>query len=262
MRGPRIIGAKYRVRNLLREHGFEVIRVVPPSRTPVFAESLLALHLHWLFAAARVDTVLDVGAHLGEYGLWLRHNGFAGRIVSFEPVRASFEELVCLSAGDDAWDAVNIALGSEDGTAEINVTRHTDFSSFLLPNEDALQEHERRPEVDHVELVPVRRLDGVLNELLPNWRSQRLYLKMDTQGWDLQVLAGATDVLSSTVALQSEVSVRPIYCGMPHFDESIRELEKCGFSLSGLFPVGRDSRFRVIEFDCVCVADGVLAAGC
>ncbi len=69
------------------------------------------------------------------------------------------------------------------------------------------------------------------------------------------------DVLSRTVAFQSEVSVHAIYNGMPHFDESIRQFEKHGFSVSGLFPVGRDPQFRMIEFDCVCVANDAARAG-
>ena len=47
---------------------------------------------------------------------------------------------------------------------------------------------------------------------------------------------------------------------MPHFDASIREFEQCGFGLSGLFPVVMDSGSRVIEFDCVCVRDGLFEA--
>jgi len=257
MNGPRIVDTKYRVRNLLRDHGFEVLRVVPPSRTPVMAETLLGLHLHWLFSALEVDTVLDVGAHIGEYGQFLRRNGFNGKIISFEPVSETFEQLTRVSAPDDQWDAVNLALGSECGTAEINVTKHTALSSFLAPNAYALHEFAEEPEVHHGEQVPIRRLDEVLDGLLPDWRARCLYLKMDTQGWDLEVLAGATGVLSRTAALQSEVSVRALYAGMKRFDESIRVFETHGFSLSGLFPVSRDSHFRVIEFDCVCVADDV-----
>ena len=98
------------------------------------AESLLGLHLHWLFAAVQVNTVLDVGAHLGEYGIWLRRNGFEGKILSFEPVRGNFEQgLAGKSAGDARWDVVNIALGSEDRTADINVMNETSLSCIPRP---------------------------------------------------------------------------------------------------------------------------------
>ena len=260
MGGPRIDDLKFRLRNLLRDHGFEVVLVSPPSRVPVKANSLLALHLHWLFAAGQVDTVLDVGGHVGEYGVFLRRNGFEGKIVSFEPVQGNFEQLARRSAPDCRWDVVNIALGSEDCTADINVAKSTSLSSFFEPSAYALHLFGMEAEVDHVEHVAVRRLDGVLDELLPDWRARCMYLKMDTQGWDLEVLAGATDVLPSTVAFQSEVSVQAIGNGMPSFEESIRDFEKRGFSLSGLFPVSLDPQFRVVEFDCVCVADELVTA--
>ena len=211
MTGSRIDDLRYRVRNLLRRRGFEVVQANRPSPGAASdGNSLLALHLHFLFGAARVDTMLDVGARVGDFGIWLRRNGFEGRIVSFEPVESNFEHLVRRSAADDAWDAVNIALGSEDGASDINVTRATGCSSFLDPTAYSLQEFGENPVVDHAERVEVRRLDGVLADFVPDWRSRRLYLKMDTQGWDLEVLRGASGVLSSTVALQSEVSVRAI----------------------------------------------------
>jgi hypothetical protein len=76
---------------------------------------------------------------------------------------------------------------------------------------------------------------------------------MDTQGWDLEVLAGAERTLDRVVALQSEVSVRPIYDGMPGLTESLQTFEERGFLLSGLFPVNVDRDFAAVEFDCVAV---------
>ncbi len=82
-------------------------------------------------------------------------------------------------------------------------------------------------------------------------RFERPYLKMDTQGFDLEVVRGATETLRVVPVLQTEVSVRPLYAGMPDYITSIRTLEERGFELSGLFPVVYDTSFRVVEFDCV-----------
>ena len=240
---------QYRARNLARRRGYEVMRVAGGHR----AESLLALHLDKVFAHLDIDLVLDVGARVGDYGLWLRHNGYQGRIISFEPVSTSFATLQERADADGNWQALNMALGSADGEAEINVSRQTYFSSFLEPNAYAVDEFEQGVEIERTELVQVRRLDQILPEVLSGRRA-RTYLKMDTQGWDLEVLRGATEVLDQVLALQSEVSVKPIYGGMPPFEESLSEIGALGYELSGLFPVNLDSALRVVEFDCVCIA--------
>lgn len=80
----------------------------------------------------------------------------------------------------------------------------------------------------------------------------RVFLKMDTQGYDTAVFEGLGTALAHVVLLQSEVSLIPIYAGMPHWTESIATYEKNGFGVVGMFPVSRDSS-RVVEYDCLLV---------
>ena len=100
-------------------------------RTRLPEANVLGLHLDRLFNRLAINVVLDVGAGGGDFGRWLRHNGYAGRIASFEPVSDSFERLAHHSARDPKWEAFRMALGSEDRTAEINVSELRVFSSFL-----------------------------------------------------------------------------------------------------------------------------------
>jgi hypothetical protein len=130
---------------------------------------------------------------------------------------------------------------------------HSNFSSFLAPNAYSRREFGDCTEVTHGEAVPVRRMSGLFDEVTAGSRRGRVYLKMDTQGWDLEVLEGATGCLEGVAALQSEVSVNAIYDGMPNLVDSISRLGSLGYLLSGLFPVQVDSRMSVIEFDCVAV---------
>ena len=89
----------------------------------------------------------------------------------------------------------------------------------------------------------------------------RVYLKMDTQGWDLEVLAGASGCLERIQAFQSEVAMHPIYDGMPALHESLSRFQDLGFGVSGLFPVSLDSNLEVIEFDCVAVRHDAVRRG-
>jgi FkbM family methyltransferase len=245
---------KYDLRLLLRRRGYEVVRLAHDPRT---ANSLLALRVDQLFSALGVTLALDAGAHVGAYASFLRRNGFQGRIISFEPVAANYEIMSARARADDLWEPVNVALGSEDGKAEINVTARTVFTSFHTPNAYAQREFGSEVEIDRVEHVNVRRLDSILPELVGTDRLPPTFLKMDTQGWDLEVLRGASGILDDVVAMQSEVSVLPIYGRMPTMHESLDCFRELGYAVAGLFPVGYDSHHRVVEFDCLCVADEV-----
>jgi hypothetical protein len=98
--------------------------------------------------------------------------------------------------------------------------------------------------------ITVRRLDSILDEVLEGIEDPRIYLKMDTQGYDVQAFRGAGTRVKDMVAMQSEVANLPIYEGMPPMLEQLALYEEAGFSLTGMFPVTIDRRsLRVIEFD-------------
>jgi hypothetical protein len=105
----------------------------------------------------------------------------------------------------------------------------------------------------HVETVAVRTLDTVLPTLRERLGFERPYLKLDTQGFDMEVLRGGSSSLATVLALQTEASVIGIYKSMPTYMETIRYLGERGFDLSGLYPVARDSSLRLFEFDCVMI---------
>jgi FkbM family methyltransferase len=233
------------LRTLVRRLGFDIVRY--PNLTGSIGPHLLAV-----FERMRIDCVLDVGAHWGEYAALLRSSGYKGQIVSFEPVSSSVEKLRELSAGDPHWNIQHIALGSRPGIAEINVSRDSDLSSFLATSPYARAEFPDATDLEGGEVVEVRRLD----EFLEEWNSiagRRFFLKLDTQGWDLQVLEGAHGSLDRTFGIQSEVSVKAMYVGSPSYLDALKTFQDLGFELTGVFPVNRDRNLRVIELDCVLV---------
>ena len=240
---------QYWIRNLLRQTGYEVVRLQPDGRS----ESLLALHSARVFKQLQINCVIDVGAHVGGYGSWLRNNGYDGHIVSFEPVSSNFRVLSEKCVAESKWTAHHLALGSQNEERQINVTNATNFSSFHQPTPKSLLEFGDLSAISATETVTVRRLDSVFNDVMPRLDHPRIYLKMDTQGWDLEVLRGATGCIDRVAAVQSEVSVQALYSDMPGFGESFQALNDLGFTLSGLFPVVHDAGLGVIELDCVAI---------
>lgn len=209
-------------------------------------------HLRALFSTLAVNCVIDVGAHEGEFYRFLRQSGYAGRVVSFEPLPESFALLQRVAANDPHWRAINVALGREAGTLPINVPDSSGFASFLQPNTYSQERFPKAHWEGRTVTVRVERLESLYAEVVAGIERPRVFLKMDTQGWDGHVLEGAGGALADVVALQSEVSVIPIYHGMRSIAESIAHYNTLGFELTSLFPVTFDADdVRVIEYDCV-----------
>ena len=209
-------------------------------------------HLAWMLEKLRIDCVLDVGANRGQFARGVRALGFTGRIASFEPVPHLLADLRRNAAEDPDWFVHPYALGDEDGTAEIHVVPGK-MSSMLEASEFG-KEWSKKLRDSHPETIQVRRLDSVLDEATAGLSDPRIFLKLDTQGFDLQAFRGGGDRLTEILALQSEVACVPIYDAMPRMPEQLSEYESAGFAISAMFPVTRHRKsMRVIEFDALMV---------
>jgi FkbM family methyltransferase len=216
-------------------------------------ESALAGHLRVLLKRLRPDCVIDVGGNTGQFGRLLRGLGYRGWIVSFEPVRQSFDRLENFTSGDPRWRVHRLAIGSIPETRRMNVSAMSEFSSFRTPTTFSLERFRGESEVQHVEDVRVVRLDDCEAECLQGIPSSRLFLKVDTQGWDLEVLRGAAHLIDRCEVLQVELSLIPVYRGVPMYVETLGYVSRLGFSPTGFFPITRDEFSRLIEVDCVLV---------
>lgn len=237
----------------LRTLGYEVVRFPAPNW--VRSRQLMMV----LLPRLGIDCVLDVGANQGQFGRTLRESGYQGRIVSFEPVPEAFDVLRQVAARDGNWTAFPFALGETAGSLELNITEETVFSSFLTPLA-ASQEQFPTNRTLRRQTVSVRRLDEVFAECAGSQASPRVYLKMDTQGFDLEVFRGAEGVLPSIFGMQSEISFRPIYDGMRGYADNLTEYLGKGFEVHDFLVVNRDlDQLAVVEMDCVLIRAGALA---
>lgn len=187
-----------------------------------------ALRRQNMFAARGVDLVLDVGAADGGYGRQLRQFGYAGQIVSFEPIAATFARLQDSIGSDAAWTARHHALGDVSGEAEINVASNS-TSSSLLPMLDAHRQADARVDYVGSETIRIETLDGIAPELIGD--GDVTFLKVDTQGFERPVLTGGAKTLSQVVGLQLELSFVPLYEGGMLAHEAISTAYDAGFHL-------------------------------
>jgi FkbM family methyltransferase len=194
-----------------------------------------------------IDLVVDVGANVGQFGDSLRAGGYRGRIVSFEPVQAAFAALSRKADADGNWEADLCALGAAPGEADIHVSALSVFSSILdlTPNANL---HDQRIAVDHAERVPVRTLDEIAATLTGN-----LLLKIDTQGYERQVLEGGRQTLNRALGVLMELPVIHVYRGEWKMQQAIEYMEQAGFVLAQVQAVGYHGRdpAAAVDFDCL-----------
>ena len=238
-----------------RSFGYDIV----PLRE--MKERDFALHLRELLARLDIDCVLDVGANAGQYRDFLRDKVlYDGSDHLLRTGESAHRCVARTQPGDRDWHIEAYALGSSDGAMPINVMVSDQFSSFLEPDHDRVKDYAELNVACHTETVTVRTLDVVLPVLQERIGFDRPYLKIDTQGFDIEVLRGAGDSLSAVKALQTEASVIGIYKGMPQYMDIIRYLDERGFAITGLYPVSRDSSLRLVEFDCVMINRAVAGA--
>jgi FkbM family methyltransferase len=187
-----------------------------------------------------INCVLDVGANQGQFAKSLRKLGFRGYILSFEPVKEDFSLLSKAFEHDKFWRGFNTALGNENSIKPFNIaTESTAMSSFLTP-----KEKDWEIKVDQVE---IKKLDTLFT--IPN---PRVFLKMDTQGYDLEVVKGSKGCINRILGLLSELSVQPTYENMPSYLEALKFYEQIGFKLIHLSGDDRNPKTgEIIEYDCV-----------
>jgi FkbM family methyltransferase len=172
-----------------------------------------------------VSLVLDVGANVGQCALALRRDGgYRGRILSFEPVAATYEALVRTAANDPDWECVRLALSDQDGTAEIAVASGSDSSSFLPFKDTSLSAAPGAFPIG-TESVRTARLDS----LFPLRPADIVLMKLDVQGLEPRVLAGADATLARISLLECELVFEHLYEGQPTFREMIELIDDLGF---------------------------------
>lgn len=199
--------------------------------------------------ASGAQVILDVGANLGQFAQLAFQVGFRGTVVSFEAQPDVHRELVRRAqAKSRKWIVAECcALGSASGMIEMNISENS-LSSSLLPMK---REHaDAAPASRYIskKLVKLARLDDVAVRMIPADAS--LFMKIDTQGYEREVLDGASRLLERTAAIQIELSLVPLYERAPSLVEMITYLESRGFQMFGLAPVFRDDRDgRLLQVD-------------
>lgn len=236
------MSGKYVVRSLVRRLGYD----------------LTSLHEGFAkFTSDRlselgISTVLDVGANEGQYAQWIRSLGFRGRIVSFEPLDGAYARLARHAAGDRDWTVHRVALGATSGELPMNVSQNSQSSSLLA----MLPSHEMAAPASRYigeQVVAVQPLTAFADDVRGS-----AWMKVDVQGAELDVLAGASALLDQVPVVQLELSLRPLYEGAPSLSDAVDAMVSKGYVLSYLNAGFEDPRTgRMLQADGVFIREPV-----
>lgn len=195
-----------------------------------------------------VDTVLDVGANVGGYATYIRHLGFKGNILSFEPLSTAHGKLTQVATGDPKWHVLpRMVLGNSDGEITINIAGNSTSSSVLPMNN---LHKNAAPQSVYIgdEKVPIQRLDDITHPAVSI--AESIFLKIDTQGYEMPVLEGSVQLLKQIRGVQVELSLAPLYAGQQLYRDVIEWLFDHGFEMWNIIPGFTDQNSgRMLQFD-------------
>jgi FkbM family methyltransferase len=231
---------KSMVRRAFRSVGLDLRRYRPFHSEEARLVAMLSAH--------GVNLVFDVGANTGQFGQWLRNAGYKGRIVSFEPLSAEWNALKKTSRADALWEvAPRGAIGAAEGEIDIHIAGNSASSSALNMLQTLV---EVAPETAYIgeERAPLRRLDSVGGGYVAP--DSVLLIKIDTQGFESEVLKGAPELLKRAVGLHLELTFVPLYAKQPLFEEMVAEIKALGFTPWDFSPAFVDPKTgRMLQTD-------------
>jgi len=241
------------VKSLFRTMGIDLVRYLPSSSATA--------QLRQIFLCQLFDAVVDVGANRGNYYLNLKDIGYKNNVIAFEPLSSAYYELQKIAKRDPRLILPpRMALGDSDGEVTINVAANSESSS-LMPMLDTHLKAASDSVYIGTEIVPVRRLDAVLFDYLPS-QSKSIYLKIDVQGFEQQVLNGATAILSLVKGIQLELSLIPLYEGQLTISAMINYVQALGFTIYAILPAFTENLTgRTYQVDGIFIRPNALPSG-
>lgn len=231
----------------LNRFGVQIIRYKSPA--------IVNILNHFQF-----DTVIDVGANIGQFAKSLLDFQFQGRIFSIEPSLDAFNELHFASKRHRQWHIMpRCALGSSEREVKLNISENSYSSSIL----EVLPTHTRaepKSKYNSEEIVRMETLDRLFASNPGLGRN--CLLKLDVQGYEDEVLLGGQELLKRIGGVKIELSIFPLYSGQVLHNELIKYLELRGFCLWNIQP-GFSNEFsgRTFQYDAILIHNSLLKEG-
>ncbi len=220
--------------NMLSRRARQFVKLLRLLPNPVFRHGLrfgvgAAIEHRDVIGPLQLGTVVDVGGNVGQFSLLARALHPAARIYAFEPLPDAAARYRQVFAADEKVTLFQAAISPEAGTATMHVSASADSSS-LLPISD--RQSELFPGTQEIGVTDVE--VGPLSDFVSaNDLTAPALLKIDVQGFELEVLRGAGDLLAAFEHVYVEASFEALYEGQALADDVIAYLVAAGFAEVG-----------------------------
>lgn len=202
-----------------------------------------------MFHLSKKDVVFDVGANVGEFTECVLAFQPWAIVHAFEPISEVFAVLQRKFKDYSGIYCKQFAFGSESGQQPINVSSYAQASSFL-ENGRVLNDR-----VYGIDFTPVKtetvRVKTAAGYARACGVDRIKLLKLDVQGYELEVLKGAEPILDRMEFIYTEAQFQELYKKGPMFDEVYEFLNKRGFELARMTSFRADDDGRLMECDMI-----------
>ena len=197
-----------------------------------------------------IDLLLDVGANEGQYAQKARILGYKGKIVSFEPLSRAHARLTKKSKNDENWQVFSrCGLGSKAESKLINISQNS-FSSSILEMQTLHTDAAHNSKYVSYEETAILTLDSIFSEITNGFNS--VFIKIDTQGYEKEVLLGALDCLDKILGVQIELSLESLYNNQELYNYFFDFFSIHGFKIWGLIPgFAHPISGQLLQFDAI-----------
>ena len=234
---------KMAFKKIIRKAGYDIQTV----------ESNYYYQITKVLSFKKINLIIDVGANIGQFSSEIRAAGFKGKIISIEPIQSCNSKLKILSNFDRNWIVLEpMAIGNSEGNIEINISKNY-VSSSILSISDAHLNAENNSLYFTTQKVEIKQLDQAVEKYVNS--DSNIMLKIDTQGYEFNVLEGAAKILKIAKVVVMELSILELYEKQKLSDEMVIYMRGHGFEMWNTRPEFFNQDGKAIQYDALFVRE-------
>jgi len=207
------------------------------------ASSQIVYSLHKV--DTQIDTIIDVGANQGQFALACSYFYKEAKIYSFEPVPETVNFIKANTKHLKNIEVFEMALGSTEGSIDFYKNDYSHASSALPVSKLQLESHPQTSQTEIIK-VPVKRLDDIAETIV---LKGKILLKLDVQGFEKEVLLGATSFIQKVDYILFEASFVSMYDGEPLFEEMHNFISELGFEINSPLAFLQNNELQILQMD-------------
>ena len=227
--------------------GLKLIKVLsnPDYRRGLLNGVAAAIEHEKILRTIPFSTLIDIGANKGQFSLAAKHIRPDTNIIAFEPLHGAAEKYQGVFASEQHVRIFETAISPQQGDTEIYISKRDDSSS-LLPITQNQEAHFPGTGLDRIDKIKTGKLQDYIS---PDDLSAPVLIKIDVQGFELDVLKGCSELLQHIDNIIVECSFIELYQGQALADQVIQHLAETGFKLAGIYNLSYSSEGLPIQAD-------------